>query len=200
MSKRAQKHRANEKGYEHYTKVLRPTCETPAWRALSSSAQALYPWIKFQWRGTEHNNNGKIKLSVRQAAEAMGVGSTDTTAKAFQCLQAKGFIVVKEPGRLGIDGEGKSPEYEITELAMPGKDNAGRPLQPRKLYLHWSENNDYNIVKANPNNPNGRNGKKISHPENKDGPIPKTGTELESLSRKLGWPVQKTGTNDGGVR
>ncbi len=69
--------------------------ETPAWRALTLSAQALYPWVRLEWRGAKFNNNGKIRLSVRQAAAKMGCG-VNTAARAFQELQAKGFLVVTE--------------------------------------------------------------------------------------------------------
>ncbi|MGB3455982.1 MAG: hypothetical protein WBA35_06440, partial [Litorimonas sp.] len=41
--------------------------QTPAWRALPTSSQALYVWIKHEWRGKKFNNNGKLRLSVRQA-------------------------------------------------------------------------------------------------------------------------------------
>ena len=71
-----------------------------------------------EWKGPKANNNGKISLSVRQAAECMGV-SNDTAAKAFHELQAKGFIVVIQPASLGVYGKGKCPEYEITEIARP---------------------------------------------------------------------------------
>ena len=92
--------------------------EEPAWRALSPTAQAIYPWLKFEWKGAEANNNGKIRLSARQAAKCVGGISPATAARALQELQAKGFIVVTEPARLGIEGAACSPAYELTELKM----------------------------------------------------------------------------------
>ena len=53
---------------EHFTKLIRVTMETPAWRALSSTAQALYPWLKLEWRGPQNNNNGRISLAVSTAS------------------------------------------------------------------------------------------------------------------------------------
>ena len=145
----------NEQGVEHFTKLVRTMMETPAWRALTPTAQALYPWIKFEWRGPKANNNGQIKLSVRQAAEALGV-NMKTAARAFHDLQAKGFLVVTEAARLGIGGEAKSPSFEITELPLPHIEQR----DGRKLYRQWEAGRDWPVHKAAIHNPRGRNGAK----------------------------------------
>ena len=144
----------NEKRREHYTKMIRNTMETPAWAALSTTAQAIYPFLKLEWRGPDANNNGRIRLSVRQAATKIGVG-VNTAARGFQDLQAKGFIVVRTMGALGVEGEARGPSYELTELSMPG---AERPVG-RMLYKEWRKGRDHNVVMHNANNPSGRNGK-----------------------------------------
>lgn len=147
--------RRNEAPREHWTKMLRNTMEEPAWRALPPTAQALYPWLKFEWHGPQANNNGKIRLSVRQAAERIGC-SVNAAARAFHELQAKGFIVVTEPACLGTDGFGKSPAFELTELKMPGTE---RP-DGRKLFRDWRDGHDFPVLKATTKNPRGRNGRK----------------------------------------
>lgn len=144
----------NEQKVEHWTKMIRPMMETAAWRALSPTAQALYPWLKFEWRGPQANNNGKIRLSIRQAAERVGV-SLNTAGKAFHDLQAKGFLVVTESARLGVGGEAKSPSYEITEIALPHGDRN----RPRQLYRQWHPGSDFPVHRATAHNPSGRNGK-----------------------------------------
>ena len=106
--------------------------ETSAWRALSSNAQALYPWIKLEWKGPKNNNNGKVALPVRQAAIKTG-RSKDTIAKAFKELQAKGFLVCTQQAHLGDVGYAKLQTYEITEVGMPGNE------LPRKLFKNWSD-------------------------------------------------------------
>ena len=58
---------------ERYTKLILSTMQEPAWRALSTAAQSLYLLLKLEWRGPNNTYNGKIRLSVRQAAERMGV-------------------------------------------------------------------------------------------------------------------------------
>lgn len=157
---------------EHWTKMLRSTMEEPAWRALSSTAQALYPWLKLEWRGPDANNNGKIRLSVRQAAERLGV-TRDTAAEAFRDQQRKGFLVQTEPGRLGIEGEAKSPAYEITELKMPSVSGDGR-----KLYRGWRPEREFAVPTTPSNNPHGRNGRKAKpRHENRDGPVMKIVTK-----------------------
>lgn len=140
---------------EHFTTMIRPTMEEPAWRALSTTAQALYPWLKLEWRGPRANNNGKIRLSTRQAAERLGNVSPSTVSRAFQELQAKGFIVMTEHARLGIEGAACSPAFEITELKMPASDRDGR-----KLYRDWRPGKDFPVHRANANNPHGRNAHK----------------------------------------
>ena len=130
---------------EKWTKLILTNMCYPAWRALSPKAQALYPWLKLEWKGPKANNNGKISLSVRQAAECMGV-SNDTAAKAFHELQAKGFIVVIQPASLGVYGKGKWPEYEITEIAKPPNRDG------RRLFGDWTPDCDFPVIKANASN------------------------------------------------
>jgi hypothetical protein len=127
--------------------------EEPAWRALSTTAQALYPWLKLEWHGPDSNNNGQISLSVRDAAGRLGV-MRDTAAAAFRDLQAKGFIVMTEHACLGVEGSAKAPAFEITELAMPLSVGDGR-----KLYRSWRPGRDFPVQRASANNPTGANGR-----------------------------------------
>lgn len=166
-------------GGEHWTKLIRHTMEEPAWRALSSSAQAAYPWFKLEWRGPEANNNGKIRLSVRQLGRRMGV-RPDTAAEAVRDLQRKGFLYQTEAATLGVDGAAKSPAYEITELKLPGTE---KQQDGRKLYRDWRPKHDYPVQGASANNPSGANGRKTKpRHENRDGPVMKTVTKRLALS------------------
>lgn len=158
----------NEQRVEHWTQMIRSTMETPAWRNLSTTAQALYPWLKFEWRGPKANNNGRIRLSVREAAKRLGV-SVNTAGRAFHDLQAKGFLVVTEHARLGLSGEAKSPSYELTELALPhAKPNVGQ-----KLFEKWQAGHDYPVAKAMANNPTGRSQKMKPCRKNSDSTVVK---------------------------
>jgi hypothetical protein len=166
---------------DHFTKLIRATMETPAWRALSTSAQALYPWLKLEWRGPQNNNNGRISLAVGAAAQRIGV-KPDTAARAFHDLQAKGFIVVTDPARLGVGGAAAAPKLEITEIALPHGDKP----DGRKLYRQWREGEDFPVVKAQAHNPRGINRKTEPYPENRDGVIPKTGMAKAEVIPKNG--------------
>ncbi|TIV01715.1 MAG: helix-turn-helix domain-containing protein [Mesorhizobium sp.] len=163
---RERQDRRKEPG-EHWTKMIRRTMEEPAWRALSTTAQALYPWLKFEWRGPDANNNGQIRLSVRQAADRLGV-SRATAARAFHELQAKGFLVMTEFACLGVDGAAKSPAFALTEL----KERLAEKRQDgRKLYRDWKPGRDFPVHRAETNNPRGINGKTKSCPKNDDGTV-----------------------------
>jgi hypothetical protein len=162
--------RKNEDRTEHWTKMLRPTMETPAWRALSPLAQALYPWIKFEWKGPQANNNGRISLPVRDAAQRMG-RDKDAVGRAFHDLQAKGFLVLREHGRMGVEGKGTPPTYEITELALPGEHSG------RKLYADWQPGHDFAVRAHTTSNPKGHNGKNKTLSPEKGQVVPLRGTK-----------------------
>ena len=139
----------NEKRQEAVTAMRLSVMQTPAWRALSIPAQALYPWLKLEWRGTKFNNNGKLRLSTRQAAERMGC-NLKTAMRGFQDLQAKGFIIQTEGACLGTEGMGKSPAYELTEIVPAGQQGPGK-----QLFMNWTEGHDFPVkmtpTRARPN-------------------------------------------------
>ena len=148
-------------GGEHWTKMIRQNMEYPAWGALSPYAQALYPWIKLEWKGPNNNNNGRIQMSVRQAAALLGC-TTKTAAKALIDLQRKGWIVVRKCAVLGVEGAARAHLYEIAEIAMPkelGNASAakGNPV-PRNLFRDWKPGHDFAVAEVRTNNPTGKNG------------------------------------------
>lgn len=171
------RHKQNELRTEQYTQMVRNLMETDAWKALPSSAQSLYPWLRMEWKGSDFNNNGKIQLSVRQAAEKMGV-SNNTANSAFHALQAKGFIVLTEYAHLGVAGAGKSASYELTEISLIGQPTG------RKLYKEWFKGRDYPVQKSTANNPNGRNSKTKPLHQNEDSNVVKFNTLAEKVSQK----------------
>lgn len=151
---RKKDHRGRSRS-EHHTIMTRTLMEEPAWRALSTTAMALYPWLTLEWKGPQYNNNGKIRLSVRQAAERLGIGK-DTATRAFHELQAKGFISVVKPGCLGVKGKGTCHEYELTELGMPNPTSMGG----RRPYKQWSKQGDFPVIKGTRANASGANRRK----------------------------------------
>jgi hypothetical protein len=92
------------------------TMETLAWKNLSMGARVLYAQIKRHHFVGVRNNNGRIYLSHRDAMIEMGVTTRHSIARWFRELQHYGFIVLIEPGCLGVDGKGKAPQWRLTEL------------------------------------------------------------------------------------
>lgn len=169
----------NEGEAEHFTKLFRATLNSPAWRALPVAAKALYPCLLLEWHGPRANNNGKIRLALRQAANMLRV-QPNTAGRAFHALQEKGFIVITRPARLGLGGEAKCTEYELTELAMPG---AEKPVG-RRLYLDWRPGHDFPAHKVMANNPRGANGKTKPCLKNEDSNVLKMKTVCKNTSQK----------------
>lgn len=172
---------------EHFITVERSLIETPAWRALSLSARAVYLVFRFEWHGPKANNNGKLRLSVRQAAEKVGIG-VNAAARAFQDLQAKGFLHVTEMGALGFTGEARGPSFEITDLHMPGTERHGG----RRLYAEWREGHDFPVIKHNANNPHGKNVCKIPTTKQTQGSVQKGDVQKFPVIR-LGTPQRQKG-------
>lgn len=138
-------------GNEHWTKLIRQHMECPAWRALSLPAQAIYPWLKLEWKGPQRNNNGKIELSLRQIANRAGC-NVKTAMRASHDLQRKGWIVVTRPANLGLAGHARTHQIELTEITCLPND------RPRALYLKWRKGADFPVVEVRTNNPEGKNG------------------------------------------
>jgi hypothetical protein len=118
-----------------------------------------------EWRGPDSNNNGKISLSVRQAAYLLGV-RPDTANNAIHDLREKGFLVVTEFGTLGSTGEAKSHRYEITELPLPH----GNARNGRRLFEKW-EGAGFPVQLMSANNPGGANGITRAQPKIHDSAV-----------------------------
>jgi len=104
-----------------------------------------------EFKGSQYYNNGRIKLSVRQAALKMS-SSKDTVSRALGDLQAKGFIKVIKGGSLGISGMGKCPEYEITDISLPKNGS-----KANDNFKDWKEVNEFKIFKHPVKNGEGKN-------------------------------------------
>jgi Helix-turn-helix domain len=85
-----------------------------AWLKLNPWSRLVYILLVSQYRPSL-NNNGQLFLSTRRAAEKLGC-SKSHVATAFKELAFYGFIVMTNPGWLGVEGKGKSPRWRSTEL------------------------------------------------------------------------------------
>ena len=96
---------------------------------MSPSARVLYIALKARY-GIKYRNNGRIFLSVREAAEVTGLNK-DTMARAFRELEHYGFVVQTKGGCLGVDGKGKAPHWRLTELGYMTD-------LPTRDFLRWN--------------------------------------------------------------
>jgi hypothetical protein len=103
---------------------------SPAWRATSHGARWLYMHLKRRW-SFRQKNNGRIFLSHLDAVKEMG-GTPDSISRWFRELQHYGFIVMTEPGCLGVDGKGKAPHWRLTEAEWSGGRNGNTWMLPTK--------------------------------------------------------------------
>jgi hypothetical protein len=109
---------------------------SPAWRALSMGARVLYMHLKCRW-SFKGRNNGRIFLSYRDALKELGNNDRASIARWYRELEHYGFIVMTNPGGLGVDGKGRSPHWRLTEAEAPGGRNGDTWMLPTKDYNKW---------------------------------------------------------------
>lgn len=98
---------------------------SPAYRSLSCHARCLLTELKRLYNG---DNNGRLHLSVRKAAELLGA-SKDTSQKAFRELQCRGFIRARQVGTFGWK-QGKATTWILEEFPVDDQ-------LPTKSFMRW---------------------------------------------------------------
>jgi hypothetical protein len=157
--------RNNDKGrLQPFVPLLKETLDSPAWKAMSMGARVLYTALKGHYNRDFHNN-GRIYLSQRDAAEAIG-SHKDQVGRWFRELQHYGFIVMIHAGCLGVDGKGQAPRWRLTELSYM-KD------PPTRDFMRWKPGHFFTDEKFYP------------VPENQDGVSRKTRTVVSRKTRTV---------------
>jgi hypothetical protein len=87
---------------------------TPAWRAMSTGARLLNIELRGRLRN-DHLNNGKVFLSCRTGAKAIGV-TTQSIVRWFAENEHYGFLRKTSEGFLGSNGRGIAAYYRFTEF------------------------------------------------------------------------------------
>jgi hypothetical protein len=102
--------------------------QSPAWRSLPGNARALYVELAARYNGS---NNGRIPYSIRQAIEALHIGS-HTAIRLLALLQDRGFIVCTKKGAFSMKAVRDASEWRLTEY----QDDV-RPDYPTKEFMRW---------------------------------------------------------------
>jgi hypothetical protein len=161
-----------------FVMVTNQVLDSPAWRVMSHGARSLCVALKRRCPPNRHNN-GRIRLSQREAQKQLGAGFTQIT-RWYRELQYYGFIVMTEPGCLGIEGKGKAPQWRLTEVAyMRGTSSKGMEDMPTMDFLKWD---GVRFSKHHPGGDHLQPKPKHGAPENRSTTDPKEKTE--SRSRK----------------
>lgn len=156
-----------------YAPLSYAVLKSPAWRSLSVSAVRLFLELHTRFNGS---NNGKLRLSYAEAAEALGMGKA-SVQRAYADLIDKGFL------RLECEGNWyhrKAHEWRITIKPVQGVKHKILPSHDWRSYrpekIKRGSNMDHNEglevpvqnrsgivgsvsepVKANSRRPNGSN-------------------------------------------
>ena len=89
---------------------IKETAETPHWRAMSPSARCVYLAPKQRY-SSNFKNNGRIHLSVREAAKEVGVNKDTLVFATPRCgngpcsERANGVAVLRKMMKRGHDVE-----------------------------------------------------------------------------------------------
>jgi hypothetical protein len=89
--------------------------DAPAWHVMEPTARLLWIALRRKLRN-DGLNNGKIWVSCRDGAKAIGV-NRKTIGYRFAELQHYGFLRKTSEGFLGVEGHGNAPHYRFTDLA-----------------------------------------------------------------------------------
>jgi hypothetical protein len=95
--------------------LIKSTMATPAWRTMSIGARMLNIEMRGHLRN-DYANNGKVWLSCRDAADALGTKSTRSIVRWFAENEHYGFLRKTTEGFLGVAGHGVAAHYRFTEF------------------------------------------------------------------------------------
>ena len=123
MRKQRNKNKVNQTGRNQTSRFARLDHRlliSCAYRALTPTARALLVDLAMLENGA---NNGSLYLSIRDAADRIGVADLTAVRKAFDELQGLGLIAMTEESHFHIKAAEKSRArcWRLTWLAGPGR-------------------------------------------------------------------------------
>jgi hypothetical protein len=110
-----------------HVRLYHQDLETPAFASLDCKARALLIEFHREYNG---HNNGEIVVSIKEAMQRLGIGSTHTMLRAFQALEDRGFIVATSRGAFHA-GAKHSTKWELTSWPL------AKGAEPRRLFRKW---------------------------------------------------------------
>lgn len=122
---------SKKSGEGQYAPLPYAMLKSPAWRSLSGSAVRVFLELHTRFNG---GNNGRIRLSYAEAADALGIGKA-TAQRAFAELQAKGFLVLVAEGDFY---HRRAHEWRLTNRHVQ-KDKGREP--PSNDWRKWAPSN-----------------------------------------------------------
>lgn len=114
--------------------VIRETIKTPAWKATSFGARSVYVVLRGFLR-VDNANNGKVYRSYRDMQTDLGKGTLRSIGRWFRELEFYGFIVQTCGFHLGLDGDGISAHWRLTEC--PSFDAKGNMIAATRDFDRW---------------------------------------------------------------
>ena len=124
---RSKPYKQHKRGAGRFVQLPEWLQASEAWASLKPGPRALYIELKRRYTGS---NNGKIKLSYREAAKALNV-HRNTVGPMFAVLQERGFIWMTQGPYLGPSGIGQTAEWALSELDTADGKTA------RKTFMTW---------------------------------------------------------------
>lgn len=119
----------SKKGGARFIAIYYWELELAAYKHLSNNSRALLIEFRKLYNGS---NNGKIAMSVRQAASSLNV-CKDTASKALTELQKKGWIVLTEKGSFNQKTNKTASLWRITNQPI----GLGVDVPATKEYAQW---------------------------------------------------------------
>lgn len=129
-----------------YTTLREYMLASAAWQSLDCNARCLYIELARRYRGP-NSNNGKIPLSVREAATALHIGRS-TADRCFDLLEDRGFVKIGK--RSGFSMKGRvSTEWMLTEFP----DDTKTGVIATKDFMRWSSEKENHSPATRPHSP-----------------------------------------------
>ena len=119
MAGRRHKRNGRSKGQGQFVPLAYSMLRHDSWRTLSGRAIKVWLEIRSRYtvRGDGSNNNGTLTLSLDEAARILKMGKA-TVLRAFEELEAAGFLVKVKPGQWY--GR-KATEWRVTDMPFGGE-------------------------------------------------------------------------------